>query len=259
MFAFLEKFKKKPVKQAYSIPSSCRVYAVGDIHGRADLLGELQNAIFRDARDSSQESNLIVYLGDYLDRGPYVRQTLEQLHLDLPPGFEARYLMGNHEELFLAFLRDPSVLEPWLELGGQMTLLSYGLRPPGFGCTLQRAEEVRQELWQAVPEKHLAFLRNLETSLQCGDYFFVHAGIRPGVPLEKQKPEDMCWIRDPFLSFSKDHGLRVVHGHTVQEEVQEHPNRIGVDTGAYATGILTCAVIEDSRLRYLSTASGPSS
>ena len=154
----------------------------------------------------------------------------------------------------LDFLKNPSILQLWLDLGGHATLMSYGIRPPqGSGFKPELAERICRKLLENMPRDHLVFLNGLEPFFRFGDYFFVHAGIRPRVPPEKQKPEDMYWIREDFLSCSEDHGFRVVHGHTIHEQAREYPNRIGIDTGAYATGVLTCAVFEGSRIRYLST------
>lgn len=254
MFSLFERCIRKSADRDFSVPDGFRVYAVGDIHGRADLLRRLHQAIIKDSRDHPVENNLIVYLGDYLDRGAYVKQTLDELKLDLPAGFTARYLMGNHERLFLDFLQNPSVLQFWLDLGGHATLMSYGIRlPRSSGFKPELAGEICRELLEKMPRDHLEFLKDLEPFLLFGDYLFVHAGIRPGVAPEKQKPEDIYWIREDFLCCTEDHGFRVVHGHTIHEQAREYPNRIGIDTGAYATGVLSCAVFENSRVRYLST------
>lgn len=253
VLTFLEKFKKKPREKLYQLPEGWRVYAVGDIHGRADLLEKLHQMIVRDSEAEPVKNNLAIYLGDYLDRGPLVKETLDLLISGLPSGFKAEYLRGNHEEFFFRFLEDPVILELWAVLGGRSTLMSYGVRVPGSGLSAERARQVRQELLEAMPKKHLEFLMNLKPFYQLGEYFFVHAGIRPRIPLENQKPEDFFWIRDDFLGSTDDHGIKIVHGHTISEQVQNYSNRIGVDTGAYATGILSCAVLENSGIRFLST------
>lgn len=250
---FLEKFKTKSREKVYQIPEGCRVYAIGDIHGRADLLERLHEIIVLHSEADPFKKNLAIYLGDYLDRGPFVRDTLDLLLSGLPSGFKTEYLHGNHEEFFLRFLEDPSILEMWVPLGGQSTLMSYGVQVPGKGFSPERARKVREELLQAMPREHLEFLMNLKPFFVIGDFVFVHAGIRPGIPLAEQKPEDLFWIRDDFLNSKVDHGYKVIHGHTIDEQVQKHFNRIGVDTGAYATGILSCAVLENSRIRFLST------
>ena len=251
--ALLKKIRRKAPREEYSVPEGSLIYAVGDIHGRADLLRGLHQLIARDAQDREAQKKIIVYLGDYVDRGPYVRETLDLLVENALPGFESRFLMGNHEQLLLNFLEDPQVLQTWIFLGGQSTLLSYKVRSPGSGFSPERGEEVRQELIRAIPEKHLEFLNRLEPFYKAGTYLFVHAGIRPSLDLEDQKPEDIYWIRDDFLSCKADHGLKVVHGHTITEKVQVRLNRVGIDTGAYATGVLTCAVFENRGVRFLST------
>jgi len=249
----LEKFRKKPSREKYGIPEDQVVYAIGDIHGRADLLRRLHDLIIHDADNRQHEKRMLVYLGDYVDRGPYVHETLEMLVNEPLPEFERIFLMGNHEQYLLNFLEDPMVLQTWIIIGGHSTLLSYGVRPPSSGFTHDRAEEVRQEFANAVPESHLIFFKNLQPFFKIGDFLFVHAGIRPGLKLKKQKPEDLYWIRDEFLSCTVGHGIKVIHGHTIEEEVQVRSNRVGIDTGAYATGVLTCAVIEGCEIRFLST------
>jgi serine/threonine protein phosphatase 1 len=246
---------RSPPPPAHRLPAPWRVYAVGDIHGRADLLGRLYRLIRDDARRHPQARPLVVCLGDYLDRGPYVKETLDLLGAGAPRGLAQRCLLGNHEALFLRFLDDPGLLEPWLGLGGQATLLSYGVRPPpGDGFSARRAEEVRDALLAVLPPAHLTFLRRLEPYLRLGDYLFVHAGIRPQVALEDQTEEDLLWLRrggqDPGPSPA---GYRIVHGHTICRQPRPTRDRIGVDTGAYATGVLTCAVLQEGRVKFLST------
>jgi len=255
MFNLFARIKGKNRCRAYSLPEDLRIYAVGDIHGRADLLERLLDLIVLDAETGSGKENRLVFLGDYLDRGPYVRRTMELLAAGPPPGFSSIFLMGNHEQMFLDFLQDPSLLEMWMGLGGQSTLLSYGVQAPGSGFSLERARAVQEALLEAMPAGHLEFIRGLDRYHQAGDYFFVHAGVRPGVELPDQSLDDLLWIREYFLECDQEHQARVVHGHTVTDTVQECKNRIGIDTGAYATGILTCAVIEGSTIRYLDTSS----
>jgi len=253
MLNLFEKIKGKNHGRGYSLPEGMRVYAVGDIHGRADLLELLHQAIIRDARDNPARENLVIYLGDYLDRGTLVRRTLDVLIDGLPPGFRTEFLMGNHEQLFLDMEQDPSLLDLWINLGGHATLLSYQVQVPGSGFSAERARQIHHELFLSLPGKHLDFLRGLKPFVHKGGILFVHAGIRPGKALDRQSPEDLFWIREDFLDSDMDFGFRVIHGHTISRQVQEFPNRVGIDTGAYATGVLTCAVLENSRIRYLST------
>jgi len=253
MFSLLEKLKGKKKSRTYCLPEGMRIYAVGDIHGRADLLERLHRDILRDAQTAPSGDNLVIYLGDYLDRGPYVRQTLDTLIAGLPPGFRTEFLMGNHEQLFLDFKQDPYLLELWISLGGHSTLRSYQVQVPGSGFSLEKAHEIRNDLLEAMPREHLEFLENLRPYLQLGDYLFVHAGIRPGLPLERQRTEDLLWIRDDFTDPEDEHEFKVIHGHTIYDQIREYPSRIGMDTGAYATGILSCAVLEGPKVSFLST------
>jgi serine/threonine protein phosphatase 1 len=160
-------------------------------------------------------------------------------------------LMGNHEQIFLDFLEDPNVITSWMSLGGLETLASYGLRPK---LTLRPAEveEIQARLLAALPKAHRQFLQELQYCYRCGDYLFVHAGVRPGAALEEQLPEDLLWIREPFLTSTKNFGAVVVHGHTPETSPVVLPNRICVDTGAYVTGVLTCLVLEGKKRRFLS-------
>jgi serine/threonine protein phosphatase 1 len=244
--------KKNPPREFW-IPENQRVYAVGDIHGRADLVERMHEIIISDAAEHSDNKNFIIYLGDYLDRGPYVRETIDLLLTAQSPGFECVYLMGNHEQIFLNFLGEPSILSMWLGVGGGSTLMSYGLKPPGSGFSAEKAHKVRDELREKIPAEHIGFIKNLRQSFLAGDYLFVHAGIRPAVPIEDQTPEDLYWIRDEFLNSDADHGQMVIHGHTISEDIQHFSNRIGIDTGAYASGVLSCAVLEEDRVKFLST------
>lgn len=235
------------------VPDGTRVYAIGDIHGRDDLLRELHGAIAGDAASAPEREKTVVYLGDYVDRGLESRRVIDLL-LDEPiPGVAPRYLKGNHEDLMLRFLDDASVGPDWLELGGAATLYSYGVALPGLLSDERTLVEAQRRLSEAVPARHLAFLRGLDLHHVAGDYLFVHAGIRPGVPLAAQAEEDLLWIREEFLVSTEDHGHVVVHGHSINVETVYRPNRISIDTGAYATGILTCLVLDGDARRVLRT------
>ncbi len=235
-------------------PAQQRIHAIGDIHGRLDLLTVL-HADIRAHREAKPHdgTDVVVYLGDYVDRGPYSREVIEYLLGDPLPGFTAVHLMGNHDEAMLKFLEDVSIGPSWASFGGESTLLSYGVRTTPDMIGMRRFESMRQQLVAKMPASHVAFLRGLELSYQAGDYLFAHAGIRPGVPLERQDPEDLLWIRETFLSSGVDHGKIVVHGHTPTDAPQVRPNRIGIDTGAFASGILTCLVLDGEERRFLST------
>ncbi len=226
-----------------------RVYAVGDVHGRADLLAGLLAAIDSDITRHPPARTIHVFLGDYIDRGPASRQVID-LVIARGRSHETVTLKGNHETYAAQFINDPLVLEEWRLFGGLQTLMSYGLRPSvNAGEAEQR--ELAERFATALPPSHADFLAGLRTSFSCGDYFFVHAGVKPGVPLEQQHEADLLWIRDDFLLHEKDFGKMVVHGHTPVREPDFRANRINIDTGAYATGKLTCLIIEPEEVALL--------
>ena len=232
--------------------NKARVYVIGDIHGRADLLDRMVGLISRDLEANPVSDCLTVTLGDYIDRGPDSRGVLDRLVRNpFPTDFVA--LKGNHEALLEAFLSDPSVAERWRHLGGLETIHSYRVSV-GELMLGKNYEPSAKGLRAAVPEQHLKFLASLKTSILVGKYFLCHAGVRPGIPLERQSVEDLLWIRDAFLSSTVDFGRIVVHGHTPTERPEILPNRINIDTGAFATGRLTCVVLERSEPRFLMTA-----
>jgi len=220
-----------------------RVYAVGDVHGRADLLKQLFSGIDADLAAHPILRVIHVFLGDYIDRGPASREVLDLL---IERGRQYRssvYLKGNHEAFLEMFLRRPEILSDWRQVGGIETLLSYGLRP-NFNSDTSEQKALAKALAKALPQAHRNFLRRLRLSFSCGDFFFAHAGVRPGIPLVEQKEQDLLWIRDDFLRCGDDFGKIVVHGHSPVREVEFHSNRINIDTGAFATGNLTCLRIE---------------
>jgi serine/threonine protein phosphatase 1 len=232
------------------IPDGQRVYAVGDVHGRADLLAALQDQIRADAAERPAARQTIVYLGDYLDRGPQSPVVLDRL-IDAPlAGFASIHLLGNHEDIMLRFHDgDVAVASSWLQYGGRQTLASYGIdcdRLPSLAV-------LRQRMTHGVPVRHFDFLRGLELKHRIGDYLFVHAGIRPGIGLDRQLRDDLLWIREPFLDSTADHGAVIVHGHSIATEPEVRPSRIGIDTGAFATGRLTALVLEGAERRFLHT------
>lgn len=253
---FFSFFKRHAIPQygTYGIPAGHRIYAIGDIHGRADLLSKLQAQILQDADQSPHLEKSVIYLGDYVDRGPAVRETIDLALNGLTGDFNITWLRGNHEQLLLDFLEDSRTLTNWLDLGGLWTLRSYGVQCSHDSLRdRQAASDIRKALIAALPVAHLSFLSSLTVYKQLGDYLFVHAGVRPGVPLERQTSEDLLWIRNGFLN--EHHGLecRVVHGHTISNQPELHHGRISIDTGAYATGNLTCAVFDEKGVRFLNT------
>jgi len=231
-----------------------RVYAIGDIHGCADLLDQLHGMIADDLRSApAGMRSAVIYLGDYIDRGAGSRQVIDRLLWDPLPASQAIHLCGNHDDFLLKFLEDPSVGPIWLKNGGMATLESYGVEvPPELDRESLRA--IRDRLESRLPEAHRDFFRRLRYSHSEGGYFFAHAGVRPGLPLEAQSPYDLMWIRGEFLESTADFGKMVIHGHTPSKGVDRQPNRIGVDTGAFWTGQLTAAVLEGADVRFLSTA-----
>jgi serine/threonine protein phosphatase 1 len=219
-----------------------RIYAIGDIHGRLDLLERAIKAIGRDVAERGPAA-LTVTVGDYIDRGLQSRGVLDRL-IDNPFPTPLVALKGNHEEILESFLADPAVGPLWADNGGLETLRSYGIRVPGYGAT--NFAKAREELRASLPAAHVNFLRSLNTSLSRGRYFFCHAGVRPGAPLDCQSEKDLLWIREPFLASTVDFGKIIVHGHTPAPEPVVLPNRIGIDTGAFATGRLTCVALENA-------------
>jgi len=233
-------------------PPGYRAYVVGDVHGRLDLLEDILAKIHAELQHRPAHKTLLVFVGDLVDRGPSSAQTIERLRTYRREGIQTVFLLGNHEEVFLRILGgDTSLIASWLQFGGMQCLESYGCDPAELAG--RSAAEIVAIVRSAVPPEHVEFLESFADSCRFGDYLFVHAGIRPGIPLEQQSQADMRWIRDPFLFDDTDHGFVVVHGHTISEEVVELPNRIGIDTGAYRTDILTALAVEESNRWLLDT------
>ncbi len=234
-------------------PAGKRLYAIGDVHGCRRQLEALLLQIREDAAPGPGgdrggdrgRQNVLITLGDYVDRGPGSREVLEILSASPLPGFTCVHLRGNHDTMMRDFLRDPAAGRLWLMNGGDATCRSYLQDPTAPPVELSAA------LGEALPPRHRAFLESLALSHVEGDYLFVHAGLRPGIPLAEQDPEDLIWIRDPFLFSTRDHGRIVVHGHSPSDRPDRQPNRIGIDTGACYGGDLTCLVLEDDEQRFL--------
>jgi serine/threonine protein phosphatase 1 len=227
------------------IPDGMRVYAIGDVHGRVDLLNAVFERIDATLRDFPIEQSVQILLGDYIDRGPNSREVIDTL-IARRKQHAMVCLKGNHETYAAQLLSDPSVLAEWTQYGGIQTLLSYGVKPSTRGDP-QPAEDVAKAFGKALPASHRRFLEGLGLSFTCGDFFFTHAGVRPGVPLSQQHEHDLLWIREEFLLHEEDFGKIIVHGHTPAKEPDVRPNRINIDTGAYATGRLTCLVLQADR------------
>jgi serine/threonine protein phosphatase 1 len=259
------------LQMSSSLPDGVRFYAVGDIHGRLDLLEELLGSIEQDDKRRVPARTTLIFLGDYVDRGPdskgvvdrliAARQRRNLLARDQIPvsasPFRYLFLKGNHEHLLLTFLEDPAAGRSWLRYGGNTTLLSYGVDEALVAqaatqdeASLTEAARVFREL---LPDSHLEFYRALELSYRVGDYMFVHAGVNPSLPLHRQREEDMLWIRDKFLYWPHNLGSVIVHGHSPEITPADLPNRIGIDTYAVQTNRLTAAGLEGIQRWFLST------
>lgn len=223
------------------------VYAIGDVHGRIDLLLDAEQRILQDLENETLLP-MVVMLGDYVDRGPCSAAVLDHLTAPPPSNFERVLLCGNHDAAFAAFIEDAENNLGWIEYGGRQTLMSYGIEPDQF---IDRGRHGIRELAgimsSVIPEAHRELLSALPLYLKIGSLLLVHAGIRPGVPLENQRDDDLLWIREPFLSNGPEIPLFVVHGHTPAKDIQVGPRRIGIDTGAHSTGHLTVLKIKDRR------------
>lgn len=234
-------------------PRGGRAYVIGDIHGRLDLLDQLIAEVEADVAASRPGKTVLVFLGDLIDRGPHSAQVIERLRTYRHPRIQTVFLLGNHEEVLLRILNgDGSQVASWRQFGGSETLMSYGLQPGDLAGLDQ--EGTLAAIRRAIPPEHVEFVGSFADTCRFGDYLFVHAGIRPGVELDRQTQSDLRWIREPFLDDRTDHGFVVVHGHTICNAVEERANRIGIDTGAYKTGVLTALVIDGEQRRFLTTA-----
>jgi serine/threonine protein phosphatase 1 len=233
----------RPRREAPKLPDGVRIYAIGDIHGRADLLKTLLMQIDIDRTTRPAARSITVFLGDYIDRGPESRGVIDLLLSHERQVKTAVFLKGNHETYVRRFLDNPAVLGEWKLFGGLETLCSYGLTPSLNPGKIEQ-ERLSLELAALMPRAHLEFFDKLDISFACGNFFFVHAGLRPGIPICRQREEDLLWIRDEFLNCENRFEKFVVHGHTPVETFDMRTNRLNLDTGAFATGRLTCVAIE---------------
>lgn len=233
-------------------PRGWRAYAVGDVHGRLDLLERLLGRIHRDLDRHPARNALLVFVGDLIDRGPQSAQVIERLRTYSRPGVRTVFVLGNHEEVLLRVLGgDSALIAKWRSFGGSECLESYGLDQRHLSTLPE--DEALDAIRAAIPAPHVEFLESFVDSCRFGDFLFVHAGIRPGIEIDQQRQSDLRWIREPFLLDDRDHGFVVVHGHTISEQVELLPNRIGIDTGAYRTGVLTALAIDGHRTRPIDT------
>jgi serine/threonine protein phosphatase 1 len=243
--------RAEPEPQVYSLPAGQRVYAIGDIHGRRDCLDVLLGMIDADDAARGRADTTLVFLGDLIDRGADSRGVIERaMHMATSP--KCVLLMGNHEEILIrAWEGDRKAAGLFHRVGGRETLLSYGVTEAEYDAS--DLGDLAELVGARVPVDHIAFVRGFQDQWRCGDYLFVHAGIRPGVPIDEQSPSDMRWIRREFLEDPRDHGVMIVHGHSITEEVDQQPNRIGIDTGAFASGKLTALGVEGTQTWIVST------
>ena len=244
--SFLGKARLPP-----KVPDGTRVYAVGDIHGRLDLLERLLCQIEAHAAEVPRR-NTLIFLGDYVDRGPRSKDVIDRLMALRLPDWEIVFLRGNHEQMVLDFVDDAGLYRVWRSFGSADTLLSYGVKPPSFDNDDALAD-ARAEFVRKCPVQHSEFLRGLKYRHMAGDYMFVPAGVRPGVAIDRQSPEDLMWIRDEFLLSDNRLEKVVVHGHTPTERPVRRSNRIGIDTGAYATDCLTAVILDGEQCTFVST------
>ena len=239
------------------LPDNYLLYAIGDIHGQDDLLVDLLAKIDVDSSSRPASTRILVFLGDFIDRGPSSAEVIERLRSYRAPRTRLVFLTGNHEEVLLRILDgEKALVADWLRFGGAECLQSYGVNPARLRRMLP--EQATETVRSAIPPTHVEFLRGLDDSFRAGDYLFVHAGIRPAVPLAEQVVSDLRWIREPFLADRADHGFVVVHGHTIHQQVEDTGNRIGIDTGAYRFGVLTALGLQGDDRWYLQATAGKS-
>lgn len=233
-------------------PEGMRLYAIGDVHGCDAMLAEAHDKIAADLIHHPTADHRIIHVGDYTDRGEDSAGVIARLARMTTDNRHVVCLKGNHDAMFAEFLADPDKGGPtWLGNGGKATISSYGVSPNRSLWGAIDYRDLAARLAAAVPPAHRAFLDSLPLTARFGDYFFVHAGIRPGVPLDRQDPRDLIWIREDFLWNGSDHGVVVVHGHTPEGEPEVMPNRINIDTGAVYGGTLTCLALEGTEYRFL--------
>ncbi len=233
-----------PIKP--SCPPGLRIYCIGDIHGRDDLLQQIHDKVASDVSNYNG-TKIVIYLGDYIDRGECSKQVIEILLNNPLPGFDSIYLRGNHEQCLIDFLVESKVGKAWFNYGGLQTLVSYGIRYKKIPTSVKDLQAIQNELKQQLPHRHLEFFDRTQLFCCFGSYYFVHAGVNPRSSLKQQLPEDQLWIREGFIEHAKAFEKVIVHGHTITDEPDFQFNRIGLDTGAYQSGKLTCLVLENDK------------
>ena len=250
---FRRRHRAPPALPAACLPPDTRIYAIGDIHGRNDCLEKLLVQIATHLAKHPIASANIVFLGDYVDRGAHSKQVINSILTLQTADIPVTCLMGNHEWALLRFVDGTMSYDDWYPWGGDSTLESYGIAPPPPENDTEISETLRQAFIASLPAPHLTFLRNLMLHYQCGDYLFVHAGLRPHVALEAQKIDDILTIRGDFLRHPVTLPQTIIHGHTIFASPHIRPRSIGIDTGAYASGRLTAIMLEGSDYHFLTT------
>lgn len=238
----------------HNTPENTRIYAIGDIHGNLEPLLSLHEIILKEEKNFNPEARkVLVYLGDYVDRRLESKQVIEHLITSPLPGFERIFLKGNHEHAMLEFIEGPERSEQWFLWGGEATIQSYGVKLDVNMLNQADLEKIAKELESCIPEHHKKFFSELKMMHEEGDYVFVHAGFRPGIPLDQQSGADMLMIRDEFIYSRKDFGKTIVFGHTIFDKPFIGNGRIGIDTGSFATGKLTAVMLQGKVMKFLST------
>ena len=243
--------RSRKIDQA-TIPDGQRIYAIGDVHGRNDKLHALLKKIDKDDFDRGAADTKVIFLGDLVDRGPESKQVLDTTLALSKSNDNIRFLMGNHEEVMLsAATGDEKSVRFFYKIGGKETILSYDISKTEFQSLSM--EQLAERLPSLIPQEHITFMQSFEDMIIIGDYAFVHAGIRPEIALDEQKPKDLRWIRERFIHHDGDHEKIIVYGHTISKTEVEDRSRIGIDTGAYESGVLTALCLEGNERWYLNT------
>lgn len=243
---------KETPPRVWNAPAGQRIYAIGDIHGRRDLLDDLLTRIDADDAERGPAQTQIIFLGDLVDRGSDSRGVVERMIQLSEASDNVRLLKGNHEELLIrVYEGDKRATSLFHRVGGRETMLSYGMSEADYDAV--DLSELAELIPNHVPIAHIDFLKGFDDWIEAGDYLFVHAGVRPGLSIDEQETSDLRWIRREFTEHKGEFSHMVIHGHTITEGVDEQRNRIGIDTGAFATGKLTAIGIEGSERWFLST------
>jgi serine/threonine protein phosphatase 1 len=244
-------FWRKKKAPSYRTPENTRIYAIGDIHGCCELLKKIHQKIIDDAKAHDHKDIVVVYMGDYIDKGPKSKEVIDSLINNPFDGYKKIFLKGNHEWVMMNFLNNPEIGTSWLRYGGDETLKSYGVNIHSANGQKKSNQQLSEDLERVISADHMAFYDKLRLSHVEGDYFFVHAGIRPGVEIEDQNQEDLLGIREEFVKYKKPFDKKVIFGHTIFDKAINQSNKIGVDSGAYLFGRLSCVVLDDYEVNFI--------